>query len=214
MKNIKIIGLTIFLFMGIIIPSCDDDHDQCGGIDSSQYAYFDIEGLDLRIYKETLTNELVEPMDSVLFSELGNLYLDYHSSYHATLEPKKNWTFSLINSAIACTPLEQGYNGSKEEEIIEFSITTLNDFDNNHLANDNINDLFDYVGSRYHSLLDNKIPLMQFIDELDGPLEEEDMMLELKKAPELNQEFKVKIKLELSTGEIYEIETEPIFIVD
>jgi len=39
------------------------------------------------------------------------------------------------------------------------------------------------------------------------------MLLELIKTPELNPEFRVKIKMELSTGELYEFETDRIYIL-
>jgi len=113
--------------------------------------------------------------------------------------------------ANACSYIP-GTKGSKEEALVDFSIITLNDFDADHLANSNINDLFNYYGG-YISFFDAiPVPLTQFLDEQTGIIEEEDMVLELKKAPELNQEFKIKVVLELSTGEVYEYETEPIYI--
>jgi len=94
----------------------------------------------------------------------------------------------------------------------EIGLFPLNDFDADHLANSNINDLFDYYGGMWTYGLNDVIPFTQFLEEEMENLSEEDMVLELKKAPEINQEFKVKVIMELSTGEVYEVETEPIFI--
>ena len=88
----------------------------------------------------------------------------------------------------------------------------MNDFDSDHLANSNINDLFDYHGSMFN-YLESSMPLTQFLDEQSGNIQEEDMVLSLKKAPVLNQEFKVKVVMELSTNEIHEVESGPIFII-
>jgi len=125
--------------------------------------------------------------------------------------PREKWSFSLMPTANACSVIP-GTEGSKEEALVNFSITTLNDFDTEHLANSNINDLFDYHGG-FFKALDNPIPLTQFIDEQTENLEQEDMILELKKAPEMNPEFKIKILMELSTGEVYEVEAAPIIVI-
>ena len=82
------------------------------------------------------------------------------------------------------------------------------------------NDKYQYIWlcqTSYHSsdfeVLENPIALItQFLEEQTGNLQGESMILELKKAPKLNQEFKVKVVVELSTGEVFEVESELIVI--
>ncbi len=204
MKKLKIIGFTVILMIGFIIPGCEQD-DDCGGSSS----YFDVLGIDEVVFLDS-SNTVIAPNETVALDELGKIFIGYETDYHSIELPERDWSFSLIPSAYACSPIF-GDKGSKTEALVDFSITTLNDFDDDHLANSNINDLFDYRGSSWE-LLTTPISLTQFLNEQTGNLQEEDMFLTLKKAPELNQAFKIKVAMELSTGEMYEFETAQIFI--
>ena len=211
MKNLKIISLTILLTTGFFFPSCDKEQgptDSCDGVVFLNY--FDVQGLEVFSYYDLDNGEKVVPLDIIAFEELDKINIDYQVDYTTFNPPKQDWSFSLIPSAVACSYIPGG-QGSKEEAIVNFSIITINDFDDDHLANSDIKDLFDYFGS-YWERLQNPIPLQQFLDEQTENLKEEDMILALKKAPELDQEFRIKVIMELSTGELYEFETEPIFI--
>lgn len=205
MKKLKIIGLTLILMTGFIIPSCDRN-DDCANISAS---YFDVIGIDQVLFSNT-SRILITPSETVAFDELGRIFIYYDADYHSIELPERDWSFSLIPTAHACTPIV-GEKGSETEALVSLSITTLNDFDDDHLANSNINDLFDYHGSDLDPQ-NEAIPLTQFVDEQTGNLQYQDMILKLKKAPELNQEFKVKVAVELSTGEMYEFEAASIFI--
>lgn len=211
MKNFKIITLTILLTTGFFLPSCDDEIDSCDGVDIASYQYFDIEGVEIQEYKSLNIQGVLHTSDTVALNDLDKIYIDYLVDYTASNTPRNNWSFSFMPTANACSILP-GTKGSKEEALVDFTITTLNDFDTDHLANSNINDLFDYHGG-YLDLLTTPIPLTQFLNDLTGNLQEEDMILELKKAPEINSEFKIKVAMELSTGEEYEFEMEPIVVI-
>lgn len=205
MKKLKIIGLTLILITGFIIPGCERN-DDCSDVSAS---YFDVIGIGELIFLNTSRN-IIAPSETVAFDELGRIHIYYDSDYHTMELPGRDWSFSLIPIAHACSPIV-GEKGSETEALVSLSITTLNDFDADHLAGSNINDLFDYHGSD-SEILNTAIPLTQFIDEQTENLQHEEMVLELKKAPELNQAFKVKVAVELSTGEMYELEAESIFI--
>jgi len=207
MKIFKTIGLTFFLTIGLIIPSCDKD--SCDDIVFQNY--FDITGISISSYSDFQQGTIISATDTVSFDEIDKIFIDYLVDYTVTAQPKSDWTSALMPSVAACS-YEPGTKGSKEEALVNFSIITLNDFDSNHLANSNINDLFDYHGSMLN-YLNSPISLAQFLDEKSGKIKEEDVILDLKKAPELNQEFKVRVVMELSTGEVFEVESEPIFII-
>ena len=149
--------------------------------------------------------------DTIMFDELDKVYIDYLVIYTTQKPTQQDWSFSLMPAVTACSYIAGG-SGSKEETLVSLTITTINDFDADHLANSNINDLFDYHGSYWEGLT-SPIPLTQFLDGQTGNLQEEDLILELKKAPEINQAFQLKVEMKLSTGEEYEFETAPIVIL-
>ena len=211
MKNIKIIGLTLFLFIGFILPSChkvtDDYYDPI--CDCEQTKFFDIKGLnDLTYQLDSISREVAMPLDTVSFSEFtGGISITYLVDYHAFAEPKASFSFSLINTVDASCFCPYGYAGSKTEKIKSFSVITINDFDNEHPANSNINDLL----MTYDQ--DNKlINFDDFLNNKTDAIKKWRRILRLKKAPTLNAKFNFKIKLELSTGEVYEKIGFPIII--
>jgi len=209
MKNFKTILLTLILSIGFLLPSCEKEslyRNPCGGVDDS-YRYFNIEGLNTFFLKNDtiLGSVILNPNDTIPFTALRGILMEYEVSYHAHNESK--WSFSLINSMMACTYVS-GYDGSKNETLTNFSITTLNDFDAEHLANSSIIDLFNIQGTfstREH------IPLEEFLANQTENIKDQYFQLYLTKAPELANEFRFKIAVELSTGESYETESESIY---
>ncbi|MEM7102747.1 MAG: hypothetical protein AAF502_06380 [Bacteroidota bacterium] len=209
MKNIKISALTLLLSIGFIIPGCVKD--SCHGVVFE--VYFNVEGVAVTNFIEydgygegipAIAN------DTIAYADLDKVFIDYQVDYLAFANPNRDWSFSLMSTATACSYIP-GSAGSKTEELASMTITTLNDFDNDHLANSNINDLFDYHGSLWRDL-DDPILLSNFLAGQTGLIEEEDLVLSIKKAPEIDQEFQVRVVLELSTGESFQITSEPIVI--
>lgn len=210
MKNIRILLLTLLLSTGFLLPSCEKDSTSCHGINFEDAPYFDIQGIDAFMYKDTLGLGFITTTDTITFSGKVGLYLNYLAEYHAMVEPPKSTSFSLINSAWACI-IDFGYAGSKTEKLVNLSIVTLNDFDEMHLANSSINDLLDYNDIYY---LEEKMPLEDFLANQSENIMSETLLLQLKKAPELNREFRYKVMVELSTGEVYEAESMPVYFRD
>ncbi|MEM8891347.1 MAG: hypothetical protein AAGD28_25440 [Bacteroidota bacterium] len=206
------IFFTFLLGVGFMVPSCEfTGGPQISPCNCDRYAYFDINGLQVDAYEDFSEGTVVDALDTLNLAQFGGIYVDYQVEYHANLEKpaKSNWSFSLMNTAYACTCIP-GPLGSKREELVNFQILTLNDFDEDHKANDDINDLLQYQGNFLE--LDNST-LEDFLNNSDGKIESEDMLLALTKAPELNPELKLKVIMELSTGEIYEAETAPFFLI-
>lgn len=210
MKNIRILFLTLLLSIGFLLPSCEKDGTSCDGVDSDAARYFDIQGIDAFMYKDTLGFDFITTTDTITFSGKVGLYLDYVAEYHAMMKLPKSTSFSLINNAWACSIIA-GYDGSKTEKLVNLSIVTLNDFDEMHLANSSINDLLDYDGT-YN--LGDKMSLEDFLADQTENIMSETLLLQLKKVSELNREFKYKVIVELSTGEVYEAESMPVYFRD
>jgi len=216
MRNFKTLIFTFILLTGIIIPSCDDDLD-CSFNEFP--AFFDIKGLEANFYSslekfsiyDEIQGDIVSVGDTIPFTELDKFHVYGDVDFVADIHKTDNWSFSLIPEAISCSPPIQGAAGSKEESLMSFSIVTLNDYDQDHLANTEINDLFDFHGSVIE-YWDTPIPLEQYIMEQNGLLDYPDMVLKLKSPPELNTEIKFRVELELSTGERYEVTSESIYV--
>ena len=207
-QKIRTLALTIYLFIGILIPSCDwiNTVDDC---DCSGSRYFDVEGLQVDAFTDIDQGILVTPAQQLRLSEFDGFYVDYLVDYHACLTPKADFSLSLMNSAFACSCLP-GFDGSNTEELLDFTITTINDFDADHLAGSNIIDLFQYQGGFFEP---DDQPLADFlVQEQSGKLTIEDMRLRLLEAPSLDSVLQIKVRMELSTGEVYE-ELSPAFVL-
>lgn len=200
MKSLRTIGLTLFLTLGFSFQACVDDYCNC-----DPYRYFDIEGL---LVEYQMNPNGSQQGDTVRLGEIDLINIDYLVDYHADVSPK-SWSFSIMNSALACSCL-LGWEGSEDESLSSFDIITLNDFDAEHPAGSSIIDQFNYIGSQFEN--DNR-PLSEFLILQVGLLMEEDMKLRLRKAPETTAAFQFQVQMELSTGEFYEVDSEVMFIV-
>lgn len=210
MKSIKKLLLITILSIGFVLPSCNKDHfgTSCDDVDFEASRYFDIQGLTAFWYEaDTLYNfNQINPTDSILLPELGGLFMEYEVEYHASTS---NFTpsFSLMSSALACSYLP-GYDGSKTEKLTDLSIITLNDFDEEHLANSSLNDLIDFQGDYLFS--QENSTLADYLLNQTENIKSQYLILQLNKAPTLDQEVRVKIVINLSTTERYEEEIAPI----
>ena len=209
MHRIKTILLTLYFFVGILVPSCEfiDPGLDC---DCSDYRYFDVTDLTIDPVQDFDRPSPVPPGQQLSLSEFAGFYLDYVTDYHACLEPKENWSLNLMAPAYGCS-CALGWEGSKNEELVDFTVTTINDFDDDHLAGTNINDLLQYEGSYFGQ--DDR-PLTEFIEEERmSKLRFEDMHLGLTKAPELDSVLQVQVRMELSTGEVFEVSSAAIVLL-
>jgi len=209
MKKVKIIGLILAFSIGFTFPSCEKGPvDSCDGVVFRNF--FDVKGLTVSSFSDFSNNAFIPAGDTIALEELDVFFVDYDVDYLVNDFPKQSHPFYLMPTANACSYIPGG-QGSKEEGLVNFTITTLNDFDSAHLAGSSLNDLFLYSGSIWEPV-ETPIPLAQFLSDQTENLQSEDMLLKLEKAPELNSEFRISIRMELSTGEIYEQETMPIYI--
>ncbi|MCC2545265.1 hypothetical protein LJY25_02320 [Hymenobacter sp. BT175] len=128
--------------------------------------------------------------------------------YSAVPAPARRASWSLMNSALACDCIDNGYMGSKER-VQEFTVTTINDFDAQHLANDTLNDLLQIQLSPTDirdltTHLKNDTSRTRNIGS--------SYTLRLKKKPALNPEFRVRVKVRLDNGETYSSDTTPVVL--
>lgn len=209
MKSIKIALLSVIFMIGFILPSCKKDIDSCGGSSLESSRYFNIKGLNAFVYQNNDNGfEVISSKDTLPFLETTGIYLIYQAEYHSLNLPAFNNSFSLLSTAMACTPIQPGYDGSKTERLENLTITTLNDFDEEHPANSSINDFFEVQTSVFQG---EDIPLTEFLQNQTENIKTQELLLKLKQVPTATPTFHFKISIELSTGEKYETEGVPIY---
>lgn len=193
----KTVLLATILTIGFTFQNCNKECD-CPPIEGS---FFDIKGI-------TISN--MPSKAQVDFDNYFGINMAYQVDYiTCTYEKKQDWNFSLMNTALACDCEFNGFLGSKNEKLDNVTVITLNDFDSEHLANDTINDLMQVRVGEF-----NFVDLNQYLqqDSMLIPEVNLELGLMLKKAPELNKSFEVKIIVDLSTTETYESTSQPITI--
>lgn len=193
----KAFFLTAVLTSGFVIPSCDPcDHDPVPN-------FFDIEGLSL-VNREGVTFSSNLPIKDSLSVNFEDYWftMDFEVSYFfgQTVERRSSFELNMMNSALACRYPEKGHQGS-QEKIETLTITTLNDFDDTHLAGSNINDLLNIfdINSGIQDLDD-------YLGKNVSYIKRQRMLFELKEKPTISSFFKAKIVLKLDNGEEYTAE--------
>ena len=209
MRNYKAFLLTLYFFIGILIPACDfaieDDDCNCSGV-----RFFNVMDLEVGTFSDFDNFSRISDGQQVRLDQFAGYYIDYIVDYHACAKPQWDWSLNLMSSAYACSCIT-GFDGSKDEELVAFTVRTVNDFDDDHPAGSSINDLLQYEGSFWEP---EDIPLVEFLDEEQmAKMRFEDMRLRLTKAPEADSLVQIEVKMELSTGEIYQVMSPAIVVL-
>lgn len=191
MSNQKLFLITVFV-IGFTLTNCNDCN--CPEIDE----YFDIVGIN---YLNHLGSSLesdrfsLEDGDEVSFANYKGIEMGYQVAYISSIENQNRSTYGSTGQLMACSCIDDGHEGSKNEALHGVTVITLNNFDQQFAQNDTINDL----------ILVDGTPLASYVGSVsDQLIQTEFITLSLTKAPEANEEFQVRIIVELSTGEVYE----------
>ncbi|QQX77160.1 MULTISPECIES: hypothetical protein [Aequorivita] len=202
-NSIKTKVLVIALVVGLPLQMCSpngSDDCNCGPITG---AYFDIQGMEMTQYKKTGedTFEQMEENELVNYSDYKSLLITYDVDF-ISQKPKRTKmpSFSFIPSAYACSCRENGDAGSKNEKLTNITVITLNDFDDNHRANDTLNDIMIVEGAYFEEDQYLEDYLVNDTLNVQFPF----IRLKVDRKPTLNENYKIRVKVELSTGEVYE----------
>lgn len=204
-KNIKTKILVIALVMGLPLQMCsptrNGDDCNCGPITGE---YFDIKGMELQNYKWVGTNSIspIKENEAVPYEDYAGLGVEYIVDYISQRRAKRPG-FSLTSSAYACSCIQDGDRGSKYEKLSNITVITLNDFDETHAANDTINDLIMVKDEYLRDYLAKDTLNIQFPG----------IQLKLDRKPTRDENYKVKVVVELSTGEVYQNISKSIKII-
>ena len=209
LKSIRTKVLVFALVVGLPLQMCSPENGgdcNCGPVVGR---YFDINGMDLNNFKKTGDNSVAKMIanEAVPYAEYAGLAVEYQVDYISQSRSKRP-SFSLISSAYACSCIGDGDYGSKYEKLSNITVITLNDFDETHAANDTINDI---------------VLVKSFLSEEDSYLNDylvndtlnirfPGIQLKVDRKPTLDENYKVKVIVELSTGETYQKVSESIKI--
>ena len=195
--RILVVALGVGLPLQMCSPGNGDDCN-CGPITGR---FFDINGMEVNNYKKIGDNPsvLITENEAVAYTDYTGLTVEYAVDFIS--RSKSKWAdFSLIQSAYACTCISDGDSGSKNEKLANLTVITLNDFDENHRANDTINDLMVVKG--FYNLEDQY--LEDYLENDTLNIQFPALNLKVDRKPTLNENYKVKVVVALSTGEVYE----------
>ncbi len=178
-------GFLILILFGLF--SCED---KCGPFPNK----FKIVGLDWgnlkAIYSDTADTRLLLSdieNDSVYYSEYSIFISPRQETFYAQYSQK--WSFSLIQSAYACSPVIP----TTDEKIDSIVILSESDFKLNHSSGQDLSDLFDvvvldHVNGIYHE----KYNLKDYL--ATNPNVPSELTLILKEQPDLTTDFEFLVK--------------------
>lgn len=192
MKTFKIVFLTLVLAIGFAFPSCEFNGNPCYCPE-----YFEITGMEVNF--EKFQNQFIPVSNTRVIGKDETLFLSFRPTYKFYSFDCFE-SFSLINSALACDCVGANWEGIKSKDsLVNISLTTVYNFDDNYQAGDDISDLF------YDST--KKVSLKEIYENEQFNYGAYFLLhgrLKLMQRPIRDKEFAVKLSIELSTGETYE----------
>lgn len=214
MKTSRHFLLVIFLFIGFNFQNCGDENGI--GCECNTVPFFDINGFEL-IHQEKNSDNFIMQInanDSLSFSSYGFMELNFEVDYISYLRGKSNGFglgFSTMSSAFGCSCLTSGFSGAKTEGLIDLTIITLNDYNENYLANDTINEIIEF----YHDTdLGNPETVDEFISQNSNLIKREFNLFRPTLEPTLSDKFQLKVSISLSNDEKYELTSPEIILIN
>lgn len=195
--------LILLLFFGFSFFNCTSTDCDFGPV----HEYFDISGISQVSHVKTDFSYHEESTD-LSFEEYSHMELLFDVIYISSL----NRHSSLINnswlpSLYGCSPPRAGFNGSKEEAYNQFSIVTMNDYNDTIVAGDNINHLIELSDL---TRFDGYVSVEEYLSSIEDKVPVELIYIKPTIGPSSGEDFRLKILVDLTTGESFEIEAAPI----
>ncbi len=186
MRNKILLIVSIYFIILILgLVSCE----KCGPFPSN-YKVIGMESyLSNLVYSDTTEQDYMLKQitnDTVDYSSYSILLIPETETYFAS---KNLYSFSLITSAYACSPVIP----TSDEKIDSIQIITNSDFDNTHPSGSNLADIFDVIINDYENGINNqRYQLQDYTD--SKPYVSSEIILLLKNAPNETKEFEFTIK--------------------
>lgn len=205
MKSLSTVLLVFIFTIGFVIPSCDliDDGTNCNCPD--------IDGAFFRVTEMTSTNYnanegIMAEGEATAFDNYF-IRLEMTPEFYGYTPCRKSTGFSFMNQALACSCIFNGIDGANEN-IIELSIITKNDFNDLYAANDTISALFN-ITDDYFGATEN---VVDFVNRDRNIAFYEGYRLELLGAPSKDSTLEVDIHIKLDNGDEFILENEAVII--
>ncbi len=209
----KIFFLAFAMFIAIIAyESCRPSQ----GCDGTNTIYYKITNPQITNYRTADTSHRgFLPLDTTKMTCKNfnwRINFDYET-YCQNKQKNKNLP-SLFSSAYA---LPASIEYASKEKIETFTVTTINNYDDAHLAGSSLNDIITITswapyGGAEALFVSSEHNLAEFMAFENRPVEGNSMQLYLTKPPKNNTTLKANIKIKLSNGQNFEINTTPVYL--
>ncbi|MCI4667542.1 MAG: hypothetical protein MRZ79_05220 [Bacteroidia bacterium] len=193
MKSIKFTLIFAILMGFILVPSCISP---CGN-DVESFPYFDIKEMRAWAYRSQPERGRLENGESVKYPNLGGIQLAFDVDY---LAKQKSWKFSipsLVSSANACSLIPPGYEGSKEEKLVEVDVITLVDYNGNFPKGSSINEMVVFMENGEEASLE------AYLARQVENVKSENLFFTHDQSPDSIIDFAINVSLKFSNGESY-----------
>ena len=191
----KLFSILLFFFFGISFYQCLDCN--CPKVEKP---YFNINGFTIDLiggFNSVITTSKMDRYD------LHGFRINFLVSYLAKVQKCDNQHYS-INNLLACSCIEPGYLGAKDEKIENIDIITIYDFDEKHPAGSSINE---YIST--YQINDSSEVLSNFI--MKSNLKRENIDFDFLKLPSIDYtRFQFEIRLKVKDDEFYSVKSSEI----
>jgi len=200
MRIRKVAFLIITVFTVRILISCCD----CPLTTEYQYSFDYISVYNL----DNSGNELIISQTNIIPKKAYGILIDF-SLLKVGLNNIQLEGFPVANAFDCFCPAETQY--TPKDTIVSITITTNNDFDNQHPAESNISDLFKLLGSDRYITIQEFLRMSEKIYEYTKP-ENEKIDLFLLQPPEVAGEYSFKVEVLLSDNRLLTMTANPVIL--
>ena len=198
MKTSKVL-LTLVLFFGLTLTNCETE-ETCPPFEG---AFFDIQGIRSLVHHYRLSDSASPPLENnavIPFESYSWLILRYSVDFLSSKEPTKS--NSGLGQLYALSCLQNGEAGSKNEKYENITVVTLNDFSDQFSNGDTINEL---VRIGFDQTIEEFLAFQDTIN-----IQQNALIFGLIEPPTANPKYRVRVTVELNTGEIYSRESNTV----
>lgn len=194
-KSLRLLSLTLFLTIGIGIPSCFVC--DCPPLNGQYVNLESVSTVNYRLFSP-LDWDRLAPLDTVPLEQY-RVEAAFETRYVSLLPPKQQQAFSFINSAYACNCKGDGDLGSKER-IEKITVISRNRFNEEIKVGDTLNSLVELL------FYNDTVTANSFMPRHLGGYEET-FHLRLKEKPESGEALQLKLLFALDNGKVLETES-------
>ncbi len=207
----KIFFLALAMFIAIMVYESCRPPSGCNGTNTFYYSIKNPKTTNVRT-TDTSHRSGFYPLDTTKMTYRNfNWAVNFDYQTYCRNNKQNLNLPSLFTTALAY-PAPPNYEC--KEKVAEFVVTTTNDYDDAHLAGSNINDILNISWQRPESplMVQTVYHLAEFMSFVNRPVEGNSFILYLTKPPRNNGNLQARINIKLSNGQVFEINTTPVYL--